>query len=327
MMDNLAPHKTDLERARVAQDAAPVRIRAARPEDRPAMERICAQTWDWGDYVPEVWDGWLAGVARSPAIGSSGVGVLIVGEWEGQVVALSRIDFQTRDQVWLEAMRVDPDYRRRGIAGQFLDYSINFALERGARVVRLGTGGNNTPVHLIAVRAGMERVGIYVQWNAEPLPEGPPLVCLAPGQEARLLAFLDGSRVLAHTRGLYSVDWAWQELTAERAVQFLAASQVAAHYPQEIGLAALALIHADPDGEELWIGFADGQFQAVADLATRIRTSAARQGIGKVRVMLPDLEWLRDAFRTAGYGPGDWEGELWIFEGQLYQEGEGTHDR
>ena len=71
----------------------------------------------------------------------------------------------------------------------------------------------------------------------------------------------------------------------------------------------------------------NGQSQAVTDLATRIRTVAARQGIGKVRVMLPDLEWLRDAFRTAGYGPGDWEGELWIFERQLYQEGEGTHDR
>jgi GNAT superfamily N-acetyltransferase len=291
------------------------------------MERICAQTWDWGDYVPEVWDDWLVGIARSPAMSSGGAGLLIVGEWEGQVVALSRIDFQTPDQVWLEAMRVDPDYRRRGIAGHFLDYSIDYARERGARVVRLGTGGNNTPVHVLAARAGMECVGVYVQWNAEPLPEGPPLVCLTPGQEGQLLAFLEKSPVLAHTRGLYSVDWAWQELTAERVAQFLAAGQVAAHRPREVELAALALIHADPDGEELWIGFADGQFQAVAGLATRIRTNAAQQGIGKVRVMLPDLEWLREAFRSAGYGPGDWEGELWIFERQLYQQGEDAHDR
>ena len=35
-------------------------IRPARPEDRPAVERICAHTWEWGDYIPEVWEEWLA---------------------------------------------------------------------------------------------------------------------------------------------------------------------------------------------------------------------------------------------------------------------------
>jgi hypothetical protein len=33
--------------------------------------------------------------------------------------------------------------------------------------------------------------------------------------------------------------------------------------------------------------------------------------------MLPELPWLRDAFHQAGYTPGDWEGELWIFEKRL----------
>jgi hypothetical protein len=37
--------------------------------------------------------------------------------------------------------------------------------------------------------------------------------------------------------------------------------------------------------------------------------------------MLPDLPWLRDAFREAGYDFGDWEGELWIFEKHLSQQG------
>ena len=53
-------------------------IRPARPDDRPAMERICAHTWDWGDYVPEVWDDWLAQ--------GGGMGV-IVGELAGRVGA------------------------------------------------------------------------------------------------------------------------------------------------------------------------------------------------------------------------------------------------
>ena len=30
--------------------------------------------------------------------------------------------------------------------------------------------------------------------------------------------------------------------------------------------------------------------------------------------MLPDVAWLRDAFRAAGYEQGEWKGELWIYE-------------
>ncbi len=53
-------------------------IRAARPEDRADMERICAHTWDDGDYIPYVWDEWLADPQA----------VLLAGELEGRMVAL-----------------------------------------------------------------------------------------------------------------------------------------------------------------------------------------------------------------------------------------------
>jgi hypothetical protein len=74
----------------------------------------------------------------------------------------------------------------------------------------------------------------------------------------------------------------------------------------------------------IWIGFADGQPEAIADLALAIRVHAAQIGAQKVRIMLPDLGWLRDAFGAAGYGFGDWEGELWIFERWLTRNGKGN---
>jgi hypothetical protein len=42
--------------------------------------------------------------------------------------------------------------------------------------------------------------------------------------------------------------------------------------------------------------------------------------------MLPEVAWLREAFRRTGYGFGDWEGELWIFQRRLTAEGGGSHD-
>jgi GNAT superfamily N-acetyltransferase len=284
-------------------------IRPARPADRPAMERICAHTWDWGDYIPEVWDAWLA----DPG------GGLTVGEVDGRVIAVSKATYQPEGQVWLEGMRVDPDYRGRGIASQFLVYNLAEARRRGARVVRLGTGGNNTPVHKIMAHAGMEQVGTYVLRIAESLPDAPRPAILTANHAPAVQTFWKNSPVLAHSHGLYSFDWGWQELSAERVAQLLAAGQMAGCFAADGSLAALAPIRFDADDKVLWIGLADGQPGAVTDLATALRGHAAQVGAEKARIMLPDLAWLRDAVSAAGYSPGDWEGELWIFEIRLDQ--------
>jgi GNAT superfamily N-acetyltransferase len=285
-------------------------IRPARPGDRPAMERICAHTWEWGDYIPEAWDDWL----------EDEQGQLIVGELAGSVVALSMIAFEAPGQIWLEGMRVDPEYRRRGIAEQFLDHSIAFARERGARVVRLGTSSHNAPVHIVTARAGMVRVGAYLLWIADPLPGGPDPVFLSAERADQVRAFLHDSPVMAHTHGLYSVHWAWQELSPARIDQFLKEGQFAARLAADGQLAAIATLHPDPEYKELWLSFAGGEAAAVTELATTVRAYAARLGAEKVQVMVPDLGWLRDALAEAGYGSGDRESELWIFERWLSGE-------
>jgi GNAT superfamily N-acetyltransferase len=285
-------------------------IRPARPDDRPAMEHITAHTWENGDYIPQVWDEWLADEN----------GVLTVGEWGGPggpVVAISKITVQPEGQIWLEGMRVDPDYRERGIASRFLQFNLEYGRSHGARVVRLATSFRNTAVHHMVAHQGMERVGAYGVWNAEPLAEGSRPAFLAPVDAAVVDEFLRHSAVLVHAHGLYTQDWAAQELSAERTAELLARGRVAAQRAADGQIAALAVVEAEPGDDEMWIGFADGQPEAVTDLATQIRTYAAQAGVDRIRLMIPDLDWLREAFRAAGYDWGDWDGELWIFESRL----------
>ncbi len=279
-------------------------LRRARAADRPAVERICAHTWQWGDYVLEVWDEWLAD-ERGP---------VIVGEVAGQVMAFSKITWNTTDQVWLEGLRVDPDYRRRGFAGRFLDYCMAHAQEQGARVVRLSTGSNNTPVHNLMERIGMERIGCYARWIAEPLPDGPQPAFLTPADHEQVQAFLTDSPVLAHMHGLYCMDGAWQELSAGRVAQFLEEGRLVGQLAPDGRLAALAVTHFYPKFNEVWVDFVDGTSLAITELASAIRAYAAHLGAAKVDVRLADLAWLREAFRTAGYSSAEWDGELWIFE-------------
>jgi GNAT superfamily N-acetyltransferase len=282
------------------------------------MERICAHTWEWGDYIPEVWDDWLADEQ----------GLIIVGELADGVVALSRMRYQELDQIWLEGMRVDPEHRRRGIGRQFLDHSIAFAQERGARVVRLSTSYHNAAVHTLTAQAGMERIGSYQLLAATPLADGPGPAVLSAKHAGQLRAFLLDSPMLAYNRGLYSVDWAWEELSPARVGHFLEAGQFVAQLKPDGRLAALALLQAHPEDGELWIGFLDGAAASIPELAIAVRAHAATMGAEKVQVMVPDAAWLRAALSAAGYGTGEWEGELWLFERWLTGEnpasGEGS---
>lgn len=292
-------------------------IRPAQPGDRPAMERICAHTWDDGDYIPEVWDLWLA----------DRQGGLVVGELGQQVVALSKITFQPAGQVWLEGMRVDPDYRRQGIAGQFLRYSIDHVCQRGARVVRLGTSANNTTVHKLAARAGMAHIASYVFWKVDSLPGGSLPILLTSEQSSQVSAFLRQSPILAHTHGLYHSYWSWQELSAGRARHLLETGRMVGHLGGEGMLTSLAIVELEEHDDVLWVGFADGNPPALIELATAVRAYAAQAGAKKVETMVPDVDWLRDAFCAAGYGFGDWQSELWIFERWLSPASGDEHDR
>jgi len=87
--------------------------------------------------------------------------------------------------------------------------------------------------------------------------------------------------------------------------------------------AALAAFSIDPEGSGMWVGYADAAAdrpEAVTTLAIALRAHASQVGNAKVEAMLPDLTWLRDAFRAAGYEQGEWKVELWIFERRFDQD-------
>ena len=89
-------------------------IRMARLDERPAMERICANAFEWGDYVPEVWDDWLADGTHSRAEGDRR-GAVIVGEVTELVARLPkaiRVHTAQVGAVWVSAMLPDLDWLR-----------------------------------------------------------------------------------------------------------------------------------------------------------------------------------------------------------------------
>src|SRR5579863_9086839 len=87
-------------------DTKNTEIRRARPEDRAAVLAFCTNTWEWGDYIAYVWDEWL----HDPQ------GALFVATVDEQPVGLAHMRMVSANEAWLEGMRVDPNFRQRGLS-------------------------------------------------------------------------------------------------------------------------------------------------------------------------------------------------------------------
>ena len=289
--------------------AAPLTIRRARAEDRAAALAFCAHTWTWGDYIAEVWDAWLA----DPR------GAFVVGEVDGQVMALDKLTFLSSDEAFLEGFRIDPAYRGRGYAPRFERYLLDEAARQGARVVRFLTAAGNEAIHHIAERDGFRRAATLLPWSAEPDQTADeavaPLRPLEPGNEAyHAWNALRSGPLWAACAGLWSSHWHAQEWSAGMWALMLEAGALLTTPDGD-----LAGLNVEPDDETVWLGGLHAPLdpQRIARVAAGVRREAAARGRAACRAILPRVPALEAGLRAAGWSADGDADALVLFELRL----------
>jgi predicted PurR-regulated permease PerM/GNAT superfamily N-acetyltransferase len=279
--------------------------RPARPEDRAAMEAICAQVWDGEDYIPEVWEDWLA----------DPYGEFSVLEVRGRVVALGKLTRLADDEWWLEGLRVDPAYRHLGLARKLQAHQLRQAERLGQGWLRLATASYNKAVHHLATRDHFHHVAEFLYCAGDPLPRPCGLQPLVADDLEAAWNLLADSPARQASAGLYETCWRWQRLTRERLAAHLTAGEVWG-VKQEGRLAAVALVPLNQRGERLLVSLVDGEPAAVQTLVTELRALAHDRGLIGLRHRPPAYPPLLDTLHAAGL-VNDWEHSLWIFERRL----------
>jgi len=282
-------------------------------QDKGAILAFCQHTFDWGDYIPLVLDEWLA----DPQ------GPLLVATYDGAPVGIAKVSLLTPTEAWLQGLRVHEQYRRHGLAAQFLQHCLHTARQLGARVARLATSSQNVAVHRTTERAGMRRVAAFQSLEAAAVQAdatSPALVRLTPEDWPQIATRILQGATLAETGGLYGVGWAWQELTAAKLRAHLERGEVLA-VQENGGIEATAIItEADEEDKYLIIGYVDGDVRHMQTLAQALRQFAAAQRLESVEFMAPSGLPSHRAFIETGYQPeAETKAEVWIYE--LYLEG------
>jgi RimJ/RimL family protein N-acetyltransferase len=124
-------------------------VRRVRVSDREDIFQISSKVWGGHDYLPFVFDEWLA----SPKCHTYGV------EVEGRIVAVANLRLVDGKKTgWMEGLRVHPDCRRRGYADMLTRHFVELGEELKVQRLRYSTGGNNRASVKLAKKAGFKRL-------------------------------------------------------------------------------------------------------------------------------------------------------------------------
>ncbi len=297
------------------------------------MLSFATRTWDGRDYIPDVWDRWLA----------ASDGVLLIATVAGvdptdaegapleagRPIAVARLVMLSADEAWLEGIRVDPRVRGMSVATDFQVAELRWAAAQGARVVRYATGQDNEGSHRLGARHGLSLLGQWRWYGVDdedeeiPPPIPPPIggsatatgpTVVSKDEADRWWARVAADPTLRVGHGLYERRaWALQELTEERFRGHVSRGQVTVRAaPDTMDAAdawALAIARDEGWGDEdptlpaspaLLIG--DGR----ASLALLRAMSGGRPGVPRVRLPEADPPIL-DADTVAAWTAAGWK--------------------
>jgi len=93
-----------------------LKIRKANIEDKIHVLKFCENTFSWGDYIPHVWDYWLS------------EGNLFICEKSFPIGICHA--FYSDNQIWIEGIRIDPNFRRQKIASELVKHAEYIGKEK-----------------------------------------------------------------------------------------------------------------------------------------------------------------------------------------------------
>ena len=85
-----------------------MKIRKAKPSDKAEVLDFCKSTFSWGDYIEDVWDYWIL------------EGNLLVLTIKDIPVGICHSIHTGQKENWIEGIRVDPNFRRKGVARKMI---------------------------------------------------------------------------------------------------------------------------------------------------------------------------------------------------------------
>ncbi|MFL6430652.1 MAG: GNAT family N-acetyltransferase [Nitrososphaeraceae archaeon] len=184
-----------------------MKFRHAKQSDKEDVLRFCTNTFEWGDYIEEVWDVWY----------SDPNGYLMIAEENEMIAAVSHAYVcPNRNRIWLEGVRVNPDFRRRSIGTELIKKMVQYGKEQGAQ-----EAAGLVSVKNVASQAMMEKNGFVVtsRWiycnsstNVHQEPDNGQAKIATLKDKEVMRSYLKQSQIFRAAAENYAHLWRWYHL-------------------------------------------------------------------------------------------------------------------
>jgi GNAT superfamily N-acetyltransferase len=267
-------------------------VREARPDDVAAIVPWTTDTFAWGDYVPDRLPGWIDAPESH---------VVVCTADDDLPIAVAHALMLSPTEAWLEAARVHPDFRRKGLGSAMNRDCTAWAAGRGARVARLASEATNT-----AARHQVEALG-YRHTSSWAYAELTPTVRSLLGEGRRLqpapaadvapawMAWSAGdlSRV---GRELTADGWRWRRAQVE---DLSDAAQRGDFLQSPAGWVTVTQPQAD------WVrcGWMATTPEEAPVLLAGLRDLALDRNVAEIDLMVPWTPWMNEALTRSDATP------------------------
>lgn len=247
-----------------------MQITVACAADRDEVRQLVSLVWT-DDYVAECWDDWVSHPES---------GIPLVARLDERVVGIAYVRLLSERVAWLQALRVHPEARRKGVGSSLSQAALAQAKARGRQVARLLIDAENLASASMTEQAGFRQVLRLCKLHKDELAADGPTV-VRPSLEL-LPALLQ----LAKDQGAeyWHSDWETHDLSLAALQQ--AAESGCLRVLKERPTAAVADVNAfDQDYD---VNLPVGEPEALLSLMRGLEAEALSLGKQQIDVFLSD---------------------------------------
>jgi predicted PurR-regulated permease PerM/GNAT superfamily N-acetyltransferase len=276
--------------------------RVAAASDRASVMELSALIWEGHDYIPQVWDAWLADQE----------GCLAVGDLDGRAIAVGKLTELTVEEWWLEGLRVHPDYQGRKIGSKLFGFLVDRWSATGSGILRLATSSERVQIHRLCQRFGFRLAAELALLAGNAAVRGKHAFSpLLPQDSDAACQFSSRNELARDAAGFVNYGWQWSTFNAARASEFIA-RQRAWWWKDRRGL--LLLYDDEHKGEpSLEVGLIAAPMHQLTEFLADAGRLAGELGAKRLAWTAPHIPGVTEAAFNAGLARES-EATMWVFE-------------
>ncbi len=176
------------------------------PEDKEEIRAMSAGIWEGNDYIPKVFDRWVEDEG------------FYKGVLDGRIIAVCKYTRHPNGVLWLEGLRVHPEFQNEGYGSKVADMFHGLVIEKEHSALRFMTDATNAKsIHLAEKRGFDVMLELYhLDYEGEIEKEEERVTGVS--QEDDFLSvkdFVFSSREYQTYKKMYIKNWTAYDLTPE----------------------------------------------------------------------------------------------------------------